>query len=110
MPDYISPAQILELSPSSFMPSLSLYHGIVLSLESSPHSSAIRLKLHPSCRLGAGVEVEEDMEDEIAYDETEFEPQFFGEDLETPLADVDHPDVRVIKLDDIVDCRRIVLS
>lgn len=52
------------------------------------------------------------MEMETMYDETEAEPQypkFFGEDLETPPADGEHPDIKVIKLDDVVDCRRMIL-
>lgn len=95
------------------MPSLSLYYGVVLSLESSPHSSAIRLKLHPSCRPIVETEIEENMEEEGLGDETEAEPhypKFFGEDLETPLEEGDQPDIRQIKLDDIVDCRRLVLA
>ena len=95
------------------MPALSLYCGIVLSLESSPHSSAIRLKLHPSCRPPA----KEEVAAEEAYDEMEGEaeqearyPKYFGEDLDTPAGDEEHPDIKIINLDDIVDCRKITLS
>lgn len=93
------------------MPTLSLYYGIVLSLESSPHSSAIRLKLHPSCRpLSREEAVGEDEHGEYD-DEVEEEPRYpkyFGEDLDNP-AEGDQPDIKEIKLDDVVDCRRISL-
>lgn len=103
--------QILELSPTSFLPALSLYFGLVLSLTSSPHSSAIRLKLHPSCRPNAGLEEHDLNTDGVEGGETEpHYPRYFGEDLESPLEDADHPDIKEIKLDDIVDCRRVVLA
>lgn len=101
--------QVLELSPTSFLPALSLYYGVVLSLTSSPHSSAIRLKLHPSCRPYTGLDQHKSHEDLVEGVETEpHYPRYFGEDLQSPLDDAEQPDIKEIKLDDIVDCRRIV--
>jgi hypothetical protein len=101
-------SQVLELSPASFMPDLSIYFGIVLSLESSPHSTTIRLKLHPDCRPFE----DDDMDIDNGEDEPEEPrlPKYFGEDLEKPENGTGQPDIREIKLDDIVDCRRVVLK
>lgn len=93
------------------MPSLSLYYGIVLSLGSSPHSSVIRLKLHPSCRLQTNAEGEDDtLNAEGEIGEEPRYPKYFGEDLEAQRAEEEEPDIKTITLDDIVDCRRIVLA
>lgn len=96
------------------MPALSLYHGLVLTLESSPHSSTIKLKLHPSCRPGETAGEDEDFDandynEDIEADETRQLPRYFGEDLDT--SDREGPtDVKEIKLDDIVDCRKLLLT
>lgn len=124
-------AQILELSETSYMPELSTYYGVVLSLDSDPSgSSSIRLKLHPSCRppamanisangegwdhVGYGYDYRHEGAHEGSYGTTEGGRRKFGEDMllleeghgvTSPGAD----DEKEIALDEIVDCRRLSL-
>lgn len=131
--------QILELSETSYMPELSTYYGVVLSLDSSPSgSSSIRLKLHPSCRASAlalavttgrgdgwdkdegAYEYRDEGADVGPYGAADGEyaggRRKFGEDM--LLGEDGHDDAvpsqgpddeKEISLDEIVDCRRLSL-
>jgi hypothetical protein len=94
------------------MPEMAMYHGIVLALESTPDgSSSIKLKLHPESRVGETVEEAE----EEAY-ETGWEaesglrrPRKFGQDMLDGVEGSIDSSEKEIKLDDIIDCRRVHL-
>lgn len=110
--------QMLELSPFSYLPALSTYYGIVLSLTSSPHSSSLQLQLHPSCRPvfndTAYQGNQEYDEDDVQTNMQTSKPKYFGEDLEYGIhgngeGEDGETNSKTIALDDIVDCRRIVL-
>lgn len=126
--------KILELSETSYMPELSTYYGVVLSLDSDPSgSSSIRLKLHPSCRpsavasisdngegwddgrYGDGDEYRDEGAHEALYGTTEGGRRKFGEDMllqeegDGVTSSSGADDEKEIALDEIVDCRRLSL-
>ena len=126
--------QILELSETSYMPELTTYYGVVLSLDSDPSgSSSIRLKLHPSCRpsavasisangegwddggYGYGEEYRDEGAHEALYGTTEGGRRKFGEDMllqeegDGVTSSSGADDEKEIALDEIVDCRRLSL-
>lgn len=78
-------AQVLELDPSTFAPTLALKYGRLLGPSSS--SSSLRIELHPGClapTLEAADEGWYGDEDEVEGDETAYhaKPRIrFGEDL-----------------------------
>ena len=89
-----------------------MYYGIVLALESTPDgSSSIKLKLHPDSRVEETVKEAE----EEAY-ETGWEaesglrrPRKFGQDMLDGVEESVDSSEKEIKLDDIIDCRRVHL-
>ena len=93
------------------MPDLATYFGVVLTLESTPDgSSSIKLKLHPDCR-SSGLEESSEQVYETGW-ETESglrRPRRFGEDMLEGIEGSLDSTEKEIKLDDIVDCRRVIL-